>query len=136
VTKTIKNLSTKLQIGLICTHLSYATLLGVLTVWAFTRAPGFSPVLWVIVCVPLLLFWPGMRKKKHRTYSWLCFVLLLYFIKAVEGSLSSAASWIDFSVVTLTVVLFISAMLTSRWLQHARVQDAETETAQIEKETP
>lgn len=131
MTKTLKpipHLALKLRIAHVTANLAYATLLAVLTLWAFQRGAGFSPLLWALVCVPLLILWPGMRKRRHRAYSWLCFVILLYFIKAVEGSLSSIASWVDFTTLALTVIIFISAMLTSRWLQRAQIQSMDSTT--------
>ncbi len=135
--KTINHLAIKLRIAHLCVNLAYAALIGVLTIWAFGNAglagAGFSPILWAIVCVPLLILWPSMRKKRYRAYSWLCFVILLYFIKAVEGSMSSVASWIDFSILALSVVIFVSAMLTSRWLQYSQIQSNHSLT---DKEKP
>lgn len=128
MTKTIKHLARKLRVAHVTTNLCYALLLGLLTAWSFVRAPSFSPIYWVILCLPLLILWPGMRKKRHRTYSWLCFVILVYFIKAVEGSLSSIASWFDFSLLILSVVIFVGAMLTSRWLQYAQLPQNNTLT--------
>lgn len=125
MTNPIEHLPIKLRAAHLCANLSYAALLGVLTVWALWNPAGFALVLWAIACVPLLILWPGMRKKRYRSYSWLCFVILLYFVKAVEGSLSSVASWIDFTMLVLSVIIFISAMLTSRWLQYTQVQHSQ-----------
>ncbi len=124
VIKHIEHLPTKLRIAHLSANLSYATLILVLTLWAWSKG-GLFPLLWVIACVPLLILWPGMRKKRHRPYSWLCFVILFYFIKGVEGSLSSVASWMDFTILALSVIIFISAMFTSRWLQYTRIQSPE-----------
>jgi uncharacterized membrane protein len=122
VVKHIPHLATKLRVAHLTTNLSYAALLIVLTAWAFTLTQGASVVLWAIVSLPLLILWPGMRKKRHRSYSWLCFVILLYFIKGVEGTMSPAVAWTDVSILALSVVIFIGAMLTSRWLQYAPYQ--------------
>lgn len=138
MTKQIENLALKLRAAQICVSVSYVALIGVLSVWALAHEHGFSIVLWLIACVPLLILAPAMWRKHHRAYSWLCFVILLYFVKAVEGSLSSVATWIDFSMLVLSVVIFVSAMLTSRWLQYARVQlsSVESEATPKEKELP
>lgn len=119
----------KLRWGLFLTDFAYASLLVVLTVWAFIRPPGVSLLLWALVSIPLLILWPGMRRRKHRAYSWLCFLILAYFTKSVEGSMSTVASWSDYAVLTLSVFIFVSAMMTSRWLkQSAVVRSADTES--------
>ena len=40
-------------------------------------------VVLIIQCLPLLIFIPGMRAGHLRTYAWLSFVSLIYFIPAV-----------------------------------------------------
>jgi len=34
--------------------------------------------------VPLAIFVPGLRARKLRTYAWLSFVSLLYFVQSVQ----------------------------------------------------
>ena len=43
-----------------------------------------SPLFWVLRVVPALLFLPGMLRDNLRSYIWLCFVCLLYFLGLVE----------------------------------------------------
>ena len=64
-------------------------------------------------CRSILLL-PGLLKNYYRGYSWLCFVLLVYFVFAVQGSLMSTAGLLDHIFLFLTVILFIVAMMTSR----------------------
>lgn len=116
--KPINNLDTKVYWGQSVTLATYLAILASFTLWQFVRPGGFAWLLWVIQCAPLLLFIPGIKARRPRTYIWLCFVLLFYFIKAVEGAFASNRAWLDFTLVALTCVLFVSAMLTSRWLQH------------------
>ena len=70
--------------------------------------------------LPLLALLPDLLSRRYRAYSWLCFLLLLYFIFAVEASLASNASPLDHLSLGLIVATFISSMLCARYAQ--RVQ--------------
>lgn len=102
-----------------CSFVCWGLLVFGLSVWQLTRPQGPAYFLWLVQLLPLLIFFPAMRRDNPRGYIGLCFVLLLYFVKAVEGVFSPARAWIDFWLLGGSVVLFISAMLTSRWLQLA-----------------
>jgi len=41
-------------------------------------------VVWLFKTVPLAIFVPGLRARKLRTYAWLSFVSLLYFVQSVQ----------------------------------------------------
>lgn len=77
-----------------------------------------SLTLWLVQSLPLLLFVPGLLKHYYRTYSWLCFVLLFYFTAFTVDAMSPLRDWADYLGVALSVVMFISAMMASRWRQH------------------
>jgi len=94
----------------------YLGLLGLFTLLALID-PGVGWKLWLIQCVPLVIFAPGLKRQKYRTYNWLCFVILLYFTWSVTNLMSPFAHWRDAMVLILSVTLFTSAMLTSRWRQ-------------------
>jgi len=95
---------------------SYIGLLALFALTAVVREEvGWALLL--VQCLPLLIFVPGLWQGRHRTYSWLCFVILLYFTWSVANVMSPLAYWRDGLVVALTVTLFISAMLASRWRQ-------------------
>ena len=74
---------------------------------------------WVVSCVPLLGFLPGLIRAQFRTGSWLCFVLLIYFTGFTAALGVPGNTWGDALGLTLTVSLFISSMLFSRWQQRA-----------------
>jgi uncharacterized membrane protein len=107
----------KLSIARALALASYVALLLLFTSTNIIRADG-GLTLWLLQCVPLLIFAPGLRQQRYRTYSWLCFVILLYFTWSVTNVMSPLSFWRDWLVVILSVVLFISAMLASRWMQH------------------
>lgn len=79
---------------------------------------GGGITLWLVQCVPLLIFIPGLLSQQYRTYSWICFVILAYFTWAVVNVMSPLIRWHDVVVLILTVIIFISAMMVSRWLQY------------------
>lgn len=110
----------KLTLGLWITHSSYAIFL-VLISWLNFQSIGTQPAdssikLWLVKIFPLLIFLPGFIKRKYRTYSWICFAILPYFIW-ITPLVMGRGSWSDWTLIALIVVLFISAMMTSRWMQ-------------------
>jgi len=100
-------------------QLCYASYFGLLALYAGLNlsAETFSFTGLAIQWVPLLLPLWGMLKDTHRSYNWLCFVVLAYFLFIVPNAMSEQAGWSDWLQLLLTCVLFISAMLVSRWLQ-------------------
>jgi uncharacterized membrane protein len=72
-------------------------------------------IIWLGKVVPLLLFLPGMLKNKLRSYLWLCFVSLLYFLVLVERLFASPDSLLAITGMIAVVNLFIGAMLFVRW---------------------
>ena len=72
-------------------------------------------IIWVGKLLPLLLFLPGMLKDNLRSYIWLCFVCLLYFIALVERLFAQPGNWVLITGMVAVVVLFSSAMMYVRW---------------------
>lgn len=72
-------------------------------------------IIWVGKLLPLLLFLPGMLKDNLRSYIWLCFVCLLYFIALVERLFAQPGSWLSITGMVAVVLLFSSAMMYVRW---------------------
>lgn len=99
------------------TLILYGLLLASFCLWQILLPGGPKYFLWVVQMVPLLIFLPGLLRDNPRVYIGLCFVLLLYFIKAVEGLFSPARDWLDYMLLVFTVTLFIVSMLASRQLQ-------------------
>ena len=100
----------------VTTHLLFALLIASFCTWQISRPGGPSYLFWFVQLFPLLILLPGMLKGYPKTYIWLCFVLLAYFIKGVDGIISPARAWIDYVVLAGSVLMFTSAMMTSRWL--------------------
>ena len=92
--------------------------LVVVFTWANLVREQSSLLLWLVQCVPLLIFIPGLISKHYRAYSWLCFVILFYFTAAVVEAMSPFRQITDYFLVALSVILFCAAMMASRWRQH------------------
>ncbi|WP_054113682.1 DUF2069 domain-containing protein [Marinagarivorans algicola] len=106
----------KARIGHRLTLVFYITLLALFSVHQWLRPEGISLLQWSVQCLPLLLFWFGLRVQRRRTYLWLCFVILLYFIKGVEGVMGLSPDLFDSILLTASTSLFIASMMTARWL--------------------
>ena len=115
--ETLTPLTTRVRVSAITCYLLLASMLAQITYWNLARDDGFTIVVWLIQSLPLVAFIPGMIKGVYRAYSWLCFVLLAYFVLAVERVFSTISSIGDFIFLSLIVLLFVSSMLASRWLQ-------------------
>lgn len=68
---------------------------------------------------PLALLLPGLITKHYRSFSWLCFLMLLYFSSYVVQVYASSRSPLDIAGLLLSILLFVGGMFTSRKLQRA-----------------
>ena len=105
----------KLVLGRWITHGSYGVFLLIMS-WVNFFPTDSGIKLWLVKIFPLLIFIPGFIKKKYRTYSWLCFGILPYFIWIVP-LVMGRGSWSDWVMTVLIVILFVASMMTSRWMQ-------------------
>lgn len=106
------------------TLVAYFALLSVIfySAWVFgPEGAAAKVVLWLLAVLGLLLVLPGLIKDARRSYQWLCFILLMYFIWFVQAIFSSSpdggatASVDEWVSLALVVVLFISSMFAARW---------------------
>jgi uncharacterized membrane protein len=72
-------------------------------------------IIWFGKLFPLLLFLPGMLRDRLRSYIWLCFVSLLYFISLVERLFALPGDALATTGLVAVVTLFNAAMLYVRW---------------------
>ncbi|GAB5450710.1 MAG: hypothetical protein Hals2KO_10380 [Halioglobus sp.] len=79
---------------------------------ALQGAPWF---IWLVKLLPLALFLPGMRRDNLRSYIWLCFVCLGYFMILVQRLFVEPASPLLIIGMVAVVLLFIGAMVYVRW---------------------
>jgi uncharacterized membrane protein len=78
---------------------------------------GTDPLLLLIAIIPLLIFLPGLYREDHRSLIMLCFVSLLYFTVIVTNLYEADKTLFSISALVAVVLLFISAMMYSRWLR-------------------
>lgn len=116
-TNSHQTLVKKVQISTSINYTLYALLIGVIIFWNLNRDEGFKLAVLLLQSLPLLAFLPGMIQKVYRSYSWLCFILLFYFIFAIQSVFSTIRDPSDFVFLALIVLLFISSMMASRWVQ-------------------
>ena len=72
-------------------------------------------IIWVGKLLPLLIFLPGMLRDRLRTYIWLCFVALLYFVALVERLFAVPDSLLAATGMVAVVTVFIAGMMYVRW---------------------
>ncbi|MDX1489677.1 MAG: DUF2069 domain-containing protein [Pseudohongiellaceae bacterium] len=76
--------------------LSFYSLLAIFTAYAlvqFIREGNLAAVvfLWLFKVLPLSIFIFGLHKRHLRTYAWLSFVALLYFVVGVQTAFVEAS---------------------------------------------
>jgi len=110
------------------TWLAYSALLLQQCLDAWTgSAPWF---IWLLKLLPLVLFLPGMLRDRLRSYIWLCFVCLGYFLVLVQRAFARPDSPLVMSGLLAVVILFTSAMLYVRWrARELRSPDADPDNA-------
>jgi len=72
-------------------------------------------IIWLGTLLPLVIFLPGMLRDNLRSYIWLCFVSLLYFITLVVRLFAQPDSALSVLGMLAVVTVFIAAMLFVRW---------------------
>ena len=87
--------------GLILTF-SVKTMMAVAT----GSNPAAAVAVWVFQTAPLLIFIPGLYARHLRTYAWLSFVSLLYFIPSVLTAFRPDALYFGLWLSLLCTLLF------------------------------
>ena len=54
-------------------------------VYSFMLLPAPNILMWLIKTLPLLLFLPAVFREQARSYQWLGFLSLLYFMDGILG---------------------------------------------------
>lgn len=76
---------------------------------------GLPWIIWFGKLFPLLLFLPGVLRDNLRSYIWLCFISLGYFIALVERLFALPGDALAITGLVAVVTLFNGAMLYVRW---------------------
>ena len=76
-------------------------------------------IVWIISCFPLLIMLPGMIRNKPRTYAWLAYITLVYFILSVLLTFTENGWIYGITSSIASTVLFVCCLLIVRW--HKRI---------------
>lgn len=113
----------KYQLVRAITLLCYFSLLGIMLFGCFFLGPeGIAAklVLWLLISSGLLLIIKGLIAGKKRSYIWLCYILLMYFVFCVQflfsgvGNAGSTAAWHEIVAMAAIVIGFCTAIIASR----------------------
>jgi len=110
-------LYTKFNASRNLTWLLYSSVIATFFIAQLTRPLGANWVIFILQISPLIAFLPSLMTEYYRAYSWLCFIILLYFIVSVMNALASNAKINDYVMVILIPCLFTSSMMCSRYAQ-------------------
>ena len=76
---------------------------------------GIPIFIWAVLCIPLLIFIPGLISGGHKSASWLSYVTMIYFIGSILVFFTPKGEFWGGLMVISTLTLFISTMLYTRW---------------------
>lgn len=93
-------------------------------------------ILALLPTLPLLLFAPGIWIRRPRSHAWLCFVSLLYFMHGVDQASLPNNHLIGLGLSVLSFILFMAAMMFSRWESLRVREEAEKQKPADDQETP
>jgi len=81
-----------------------------------------SIVIWLIQTVPLLIFAIGLHRTRLRTYAWLSFAVLLYFMHGVLVAFQAERLWMGLIEVSLCTLIFVLLIVFIRqYREHYQV---------------
>lgn len=87
---------------------------------------GQAPwIIWLAVLLPLIIFLPGLLQDNLRSFIWLCFVSLLYFMRLVVSLFEDPRDVLAIVGMVAVCTLFCSAMMYVRWRAKELRQAAE-----------
>lgn len=85
--------------------------------------------IWLLHCLPLMLFLPGLLRGDYRIFTWLAFAILMYFAVTVEALFTPEASIYHWVALVLVVLLFTACLFYVRRLgMHAEATAARGNT--------
>ncbi len=92
--------------------------------------------IYLLRILPLAIFLPGLIRDRVRTYIWLCFVILLYFLTVVLRLFYDPADPVAWVAMVSIVVYFNAGMMYVRWRsQEVRAaQQATPDISEVERE--
>lgn len=100
-----------------CLLAAYYALLVYFVVSALMVFGEFRPAslaIWFIQVTPLLIFARGLHYAVLRTYGWVSFVILLYFMHGVLIAFQPGQFWLGLIEAALSTVIFVLLILFIR----------------------
>lgn len=116
-----------IKLACLARRMSIGLLLGLVIFLAISHIVRGQDVIFrvLVSCLPLLGFLPGLIKAQFRAGSWLCFVLLMYFVGFTTQLWIPGNTLGESIALVFTVTLFVSAMMYARWQQRANLAQGE-----------
>lgn len=71
-------------------------------------------IIYLIQIIPLLLFLPGLYHTRLRSYAWLSFVILLYFMRGTLTAFETKTRLIGLTEVVICTLLFCCIVIFIR----------------------
>jgi uncharacterized membrane protein len=87
------------------------------------QTAAITPLNWTMLAIgtlPIIFLLRPVWRGEPMTHAWLCFILLMYFLVAVQNMFSSNRDLFDVLRLVLIVVVFLSSMMYVRWGSRAR----------------
>ena len=97
----------------IITWIAYSLLLAQQLIYVWSA--GAPWIIWLFHLLPLVMFLPGMLRDNLRSFIWLCFVCLLYFMRLVVSLFENPTAPLAIVGMIAVVILFCSGMMYVRW---------------------
>lgn len=87
----------------------------------------------IVQLVPMLCFLPGLLRHNVRSYVWLCFLSLGYFVVAV-GNAFGCSTFVNILEPVLLVLMFSAGTLFIRW--YSRALTERQDDSNVENKAP
>ncbi|RZA03837.1 MAG: DUF2069 domain-containing protein [Moraxellaceae bacterium] len=72
--------------------------------------------IWLLQVLPLIILIPGIYQLKRRSFQFMGFIILLYFIRSITNVLAGDPAFIDYGVLGLSILIFLLSLMASRIL--------------------
>lgn len=93
-------------------------LIVVSTLWLVPTHKQPSITICIMSMLPLLILLPWILRRSIRAHIWLCFLMLGYFLPAVQHAfMHEQYGWLPLIEIANAVCLYVAAMLFARWEQ-------------------
>lgn len=90
-------------------------LYAIKTLVLWPKAIDTRLIIFALQALPFVALLPGMLKRHWRSFAWLCFIVLLYFMNATLALFSPQRLVVDWFIMLGVVSVFMTATLFIRW---------------------